>query len=106
MVASRLGASFALHEVHIAVEDQDLRMQAAQRQLLEERVAVVDHQGPLRGRYRQGDPLTGQTLPDLVRGVLDHHGAIRPHLAHLAAPIDERQPGIRVDQHRQRRRRR
>ena len=35
VVPARFGARVALHEVHIAVEDQDLAMQAAQRQLLD-----------------------------------------------------------------------
>jgi hypothetical protein len=49
LVPACFGARFALHEVHVPVEDQDLAMQAAQRQLLDWCVVVLDDQAPLSG---------------------------------------------------------
>ena len=63
LVTSCFGASFALHEVHVAVEHQNLPVQAAQRQLLDRRVTVIDEQAPLGGRDRQCHALTGRCRP-------------------------------------------
>jgi hypothetical protein len=57
LTTSRFGASFALHDVDVAVEDQDHAVQAAQRQVFDRCVAVIHDQAPCGGRDGQCDAL-------------------------------------------------
>ena len=100
MAPARGSARFTFHERDVVVEGQDLPPQAVQREVFEGPVAVIGDQRPLGGRDRQHHPLAGQPPPDVIARVLDEDAAIHLHLAHVATPIDERQPGIRLDQHR------
>jgi hypothetical protein len=65
--------------------------------LLDGGVAVIDDQAPLGSRHRQSYSLAREASPDVVPRVLHVNRPVRLHLAYVAAAIDERQPGIRVD---------
>jgi ABC-type thiamine transport system ATPase subunit len=68
--------------------------------LLDGGVAVIDEQAPLSGGHRQRHALAGQVSTKAVAPVLHLDRPIGLHLAHVAAAVNEWQPGIRVDQHR------
>src|SRR5919202_269149 len=60
-------------------------------------VAVLHHEDAFRRVNPQTDILPLPGLLDVVAEPIHRHGAVAPHLADVALPVEHRQPAVRID---------